>query len=79
MFYRALADVFRSHSDTHILTLPFIGELCLCALRASHPTSASLQQFGRDALQLYIEACHGPLKEHGWASEEAAANLRLLT
>lgn len=66
------------YSDTHVLTLPFIGELCLCAQRTRHPTAAALQHFGRDALQLYIQACDGPLKDVGWSSQEAAANLRLL-
>lgn len=61
-----------------MLTLPFIGELCLCAQRTRHPRAAELQHFGRDALQLYIQACDGPLKDVGWSSQEAAANLRLL-
>ncbi len=61
-----------------MLTLPFIGELCVCAQRTRHPTAAQLQQPGRRALQLYIQACDAPLKELGWSSEEAAANLRLL-
>jgi len=66
------------YSDTHVLTLPFIGELCLCAARTRHPCAASLQQYGRDALQLYIQACDGALKEQGWSLQEAASNLRLL-
>lgn len=62
-----------------MLTLPFIGELSLCALRACHPTAASLRPIAREALQLYVQACDGPLKEQGWSSQQALHNLRLLS
>jgi hypothetical protein len=66
------------YSDTHVLTLPFIGELAVCAQRIGHACAPALQQHGREALQLYIQACDGPLREQGWSSQEAASNMRLL-
>ena len=68
----------RRYSDTHVLTLPFIGELCLCAVRARHPTAAALQHMGCEALQLFVQACEGPLKEQGWSPQQALHNLALL-
>jgi hypothetical protein len=62
-----------------VLTLPFIGELSLCARRACHPAAASLHPIAREALQLYVQACDGPLKEQGWSSLQAMDNLRLLS
>lgn len=66
------------YSDTHVLTLCFVGELSLRAVLSAHPSASALRPMGREALQLYVQACEGPLKQQGWSPQQALENLRLL-
>lgn len=74
-------------SDTHLLTMMYIGEMCFwavkyedCSAETADPKEDSLQfrDIGTQILNKYVCACEGPLQGQGWNTENAKEILSIL-
>lgn len=74
-------------SDTHLLTMMYIGEMCFWAVKYED-CSADTTEHKEDRLQFrdigtqilnkYVLACEGPLQGQGWNTENAKEILSIL-
>lgn len=74
-------------SDTHLLTMMYIGEMCFwavkyedCSADSTERKEDSLQfrDIGTQILNKYVLACEGPLQGQGWNTENAKEILSIL-
>lgn len=74
-------------SDTHLLTMMYIGEMCFwavkyedCSTDSTERKEDSLQfrDIGTQILNKYVLACEGPLQGQGWNTENAKEILSIL-
>lgn len=73
-------------SDTHLLTMMYIGEMCFWAVKyedgaeGAEPKEDRLQfrDIGAQILNKYVLACEGPLQGQGWNTENAKEILSIL-
>ncbi|XP_028661353.1 RAB7A-interacting MON1-CCZ1 complex subunit 1 [Erpetoichthys calabaricus] len=74
-------------SDTHLLTMMYIGEMCFWAVKyddcdTSTPDrikeNLNFRDIGKQILSKYVTVCEGPLKGQGWNTENAKEILNFL-
>ncbi|XP_062855643.1 RAB7A-interacting MON1-CCZ1 complex subunit 1 [Trichomycterus rosablanca] len=74
-------------SDTHLLTMMYIGEMCFWAVKyedggADSPQckeeTLQFRDIGTQILNKYVRACEGPLQGQGWNTENAKEILSIL-
>ncbi|KAM4745822.1 RAB7A-interacting MON1-CCZ1 complex subunit 1 [Anableps anableps] len=74
-------------SDTHLLTMMYIGEMCFWAVKyedcSADPTDhkddgLQFRDIGTQILNKYVNACEGPLQGQGWNTENAKEILSIL-
>ncbi len=74
-------------SDTHLLTMMYIGEMCFWAVKYEDCSMDSTERkedrlhfrdIGTQILHKYVLACEGPLQGQGWNTENAKEILSIL-
>ncbi|MEQ2212733.1 hypothetical protein XENOCAPTIV_004180 [Xenoophorus captivus] len=73
-------------SDTHLLTMMYIGEMCFWAVKyedcsadsTDHKDGLQFRDIGTQILNKYVHACEGPLQGQGWNTENAKEILSIL-
>ncbi|XP_072537281.1 RAB7A-interacting MON1-CCZ1 complex subunit 1 [Salminus brasiliensis] len=74
-------------SDTHLLTMMYIGEMCFWAVKYEDGGADGAEQkedrlhfrdIGAQILNKYVLACEGPLQGQGWNTENAKEILSIL-
>uniref|UniRef100_A0A3P8X9B7 CE051 n=1 Tax=Esox lucius TaxID=8010 RepID=A0A3P8X9B7_ESOLU len=74
-------------SDTHLLTMMYIGEMCFWAVKYEDCSVDSTERkedrlhfrdIGTQILHKYVLACEGPLQGQGWNTENAKEILSIL-
>lgn len=74
-------------SDTHLLTMMYIGEMCFWAVKYEDSSADGAEQkedrlqfrdIGAQILNKYVLACEGPLQGQGWNTENAKEILSIL-
>ncbi|XP_061756349.1 RAB7A-interacting MON1-CCZ1 complex subunit 1 isoform X2 [Nerophis ophidion] len=73
-------------SDTHLLTMMYIGEMCFWAVKYEDYSSEMMdckdrlqfRDIGTQILNKYVLACEGPLQGQGWNTENAKEILSVL-
>lgn len=74
-------------SDTHLLTMMYIGEMCFWAVKYEDCNVDSMERkedrlqfrdIGTQILHKYVSACEGPLHGQGWNTENAKEILSIL-
>ncbi|XP_042585880.1 UPF0600 protein C5orf51 homolog [Cyprinus carpio] len=74
-------------SDTHLLTMMYIGEMCFWAVKYEDCSMDTTERkedrlhfrdIGTQILHKYVLACEGPLQGQGWNTENAKEILSIL-
>lgn len=73
-------------SDTHLLTMMYIGEMCFWAVKYEDGVDTTdrkedrlqFRDIGTQILHKYVLACEGPLQGQGWNTENAKEILSIL-
>ena len=74
-------------SDTHLLTMMYIGEMCFWAVKYEDCSADTtdrkedhlqFRDIGTQILNKYVLACEGPLQGQGWNTENAKEILSIL-
>lgn len=74
-------------SDTHLLTMMYIGEMCFWAVKYEDCSADTMDRkedrlqfrdIGTQILNKYVLACEGPLQGQGWNTENAKEILSIL-
>ncbi|XP_028844944.1 RAB7A-interacting MON1-CCZ1 complex subunit 1 [Denticeps clupeoides] len=74
-------------SDTHLLTMMYIGEMCFWAVKYEdcsvdrvdrREDRLHFRDIGTQVLHKYVSACEGPLQGQGWNTENAKEILSIL-
>ncbi|KAL4630071.1 hypothetical protein GN956_G17274 [Arapaima gigas] len=74
-------------SDTHLLTLMYIGEMCFWAVKYEDfnletagwkEERIPFRDIGTQILHKYVQLCEGPLQGQGWNTENAKEILSIL-
>lgn len=74
-------------SDTHLLTMMYIGEMCFWAVKYEDCSVDSTERkedrlhfrdIGTQILHKYVLVCDGPLQGQGWNTENAKEILSIL-
>lgn len=78
-------------SDTHLLTMMYIGELCFWAVKYEEggggggvdsaqyrDDTLHFRDIGTHILLKYLRVCEGPLQGQGWNTENAKEILNIL-
>ncbi|KPP79277.1 UPF0600 protein C5orf51-like, partial [Scleropages formosus] len=74
-------------SDTHLLTLMYIGEMCFWAVKYEDFSLETagwkeeripFRDIGTQILHKYVQLCEGPLQGQGWNTENAKEILSIL-
>lgn len=73
-------------SDTHLLTMMYIGEMCFWAVKYEDCSAdmdrkedhLQFRDIGTQILNKYVLACEGPLQGQGWNTENAKEILSIL-
>lgn len=74
-------------SDTHLLTMMYIGEMCFWAVKYEDCSAETMDRkddrlqfrdIGTQILNKYVLACEGPLQGQGWNTENAKEILSIL-
>lgn len=77
-------DIF---SDTYLLTMMYIGEMCFWAVKYEDCSADStdhkvdglqFRDIGTQVLNKYVNVCEGPLQGQGWNTENAKEILSIL-